>query len=221
MEFRRKVRIGLAAAALALMVSILLAGLAGLKRGELEVWALNRRAFSWAILLKEFNLDFPEVKLRFKIVECEDFLRLSNSTGPTSPYPDMAFVDDWNVAGPLVSSGAVVMNGESRFHQCGWWLSLPRSKNVENSRAFMLWLSRSPHWKPRMVGPAAMSQNDKAAVQAVSRKVVEDVALGDSHSLSASMDREACHFDLWSNPTTSQRYLKFSDQPAWASFCVG
>jgi hypothetical protein len=46
-----------------------------------------------------------------------------------------------------------------------------------------------------------MSQNDKAAVQAVSREVVKDVAHGDVHSLSANMDREACHFDLRPAPT--------------------
>jgi hypothetical protein len=46
-----------------------------------------------------------------------------------------------------------------------------------------------------------MSQNDKAAVQAVSRKVVEAVALGDSPSLSANLDREAWRFDLRSDPT--------------------
>ena len=46
-----------------------------------------------------------------------------------------------------------------------------------------------------------MSQNDTAAVQAVSREVVKAVALGDSHSLSANMDREAWPFDPWGVPT--------------------
>jgi len=94
-----------------------------------------------------------------------------------------------------------MMNGLSRFSYNGWWLSLPRSKNVGAGQAFMLWLSRSPQWKAWKVGAAAMSQTDITAVQAISKKVVEDIALGDFHSLSANMDREACQFNLRSDPT--------------------
>jgi hypothetical protein len=190
-------------------------GPAALQQGELEVWvpkthvmgimgdptARVTEEYPWTTLLNEFNRDFPEFKVRFKILEREDFLRAFHSTEPNSPYPDMAFVDNGRELDPLVSSGAVVMKGRSRFAYGGWWLSLPRSKNVGAAQAFMLWLSRSPHWKAWKVGAAAMSQTDITAVQTISRKAVEDISLGDVHSLSANMDRESCHFDLRSDPT--------------------
>ena len=191
-------------------------GPAALQRGELEVWvpkthvmgimgdptARVTEEYPWATLLNEFNRDFPEFKLRFKILERWEFVRVFHSTEQNSPYPDVAFVDSGRELHPLVSSGAVMMTGQSRFAYGGWWLSLPRSKNVGAGQAFMLWLSRSPHWKAWKVGAADMSQTDITAVQTISKKAVEDIALGDSHSLSANMDREACHFDLRrSDPT--------------------
>jgi hypothetical protein len=216
MEFRRKVGFGLSIAALGLMATILLVGPAGLQQGELEVWVPKSyfrwayagppslETYPWATLLNEFNRDFPKVKLRFKILEREEFLRVFHSTELKSHYPDMAFVDNWREVDPLISSGAVIRAGGNsciRYPFSGWWLWFPHSKNVGTGQAFSLWLSRSPHWKPWMVGSAAMSQNDTAAVQAVSKEVVKDVALGDSHSLSANMDREAWPFDPWGVPT--------------------
>jgi hypothetical protein len=215
MEFQRKVGIGLSIAALGLIASIQLAGPAGpLEQGELEVWvpngflgAVHGGPFSlityrWATLLNEFNRDFPKAKLHFKILEREEFLRVLHSTEMKSHPPDIAFVDNWFEAEPLINSGAVTLNSRSRFYPAtSWWLLLAHSKNVRTCHAFMLWLSQSPHWKPWMVGPAAMGQDDKAAVQAVSRAVVKDVALGDLHSLSANMDREACRFEMWPDPT--------------------
>lgn len=191
------------------------AGPAALQHGELDVWvpktyvmgrmgdptAKVTEEYPWTTLLNEFNRDFPEFKLRFKILEREEFLRVFHSTEPDSPHPDMAFVDNRREVDPLVSSGAVMMKGQSRFSYNGWWLSLPRSKNVGAGKAFMLWLSRSPHWKPWNVGAAAMSQTDITAVQTIAKKAVADISLGDFHSLSANMDREACHFDLRSDLT--------------------
>ena len=221
MEFRRKVGFGLSIAALGIMASSLLVGPAGLQQGELEIWVAKTyveeingeppvlKTYPWATLVSEFNRDFPKVKLRFKILENEEFLRVLHSTELKSHYPDMAFVHNWREVDPLISSGAVIMaGGGSRLRyplDSGWWLLFRPSKNVGTGQAFSLWLSRSPHWKPWMVGHAAMSQADKVAVQAVSRAVVKDVALRDLHSLSANMDREAAwhfeHFAFRPNPT--------------------
>ena len=123
MEFRRKVGFGLSIAALGLMASILLVGPAGLQQGELEVWVPKSyfrwayagppslETYPWATLLNEFNRDFPKVKLRFKILEREEFLRVVHSTELQSHYPDMAFVDNWREVDPLISSGAVIRGG--------------------------------------------------------------------------------------------------------------
>jgi hypothetical protein len=216
MEFRRKVGLGLSIAALGIIASILVVGPAGLPQGELEIWVAKTyveeingeppvlKTFPWATLVSEFNRDFPKVKLRFKILEDEEFLRVLHSTELKSHYPDIVFVSNWREVDPLISSGAVRRaGGISRFGYpfSGWWLSFTHSKNVGTGQAFSLWLSRSPHWKPWIVRSAAMSQNDTAAVQAVSREVVKAVALGDSHSLSANMDREAAwHFEHFFGP---------------------
>src|ERR1022692_823451 len=79
-------------------------GPAALQRGELEVWvpkthvmgimgdptARVTEEYPWATLLNEFNRDFPEFKLRFKILERWEFLRVFHSTEQNSPYPDVA-----------------------------------------------------------------------------------------------------------------------------------
>ena len=178
MKSRREVGFRLIIAGLGLMASILQAssafgqanavaqpvtmvGPAALQQGKLEVWVPKSHSSStfdgsplppvtypWATLLNEFNHDFPKFKLRFKILEREEFLRVLHSTELNSHYPDMVFVDNSREREPLISSGAVLMTGGSRFgFDSGWWLSLPRSKNVRAGQAFMLWLSRSHHWK--------------------------------------------------------------------------
>src|ERR1017187_9798049 len=130
-------------------------GPAALQRGELEVWvpkthvmgimgdptARVTEEYPWATLLNEFNRDFPEFKLRFKILEREEFLRRFHSAEQNPAYPDVAFVDNGQELDPLLNNGAVVMSGRSRFPYNGWWLSLPGSKNVGGGRAFMLWLA--------------------------------------------------------------------------------
>ena len=231
MKFRRQAGFRLIIAGLTLMGGILQArsafgqaiavaqpsamvGPAALQHGKLEVWVpksypastfdgspLPPVTYPWATLLNEFNHDFPKFKLRFKILEREEFLGVLHSTELNSHYPDMAFVDNSREEEPLISGGAVMMNSRSRFPYNGSWLSLPRSKNVRAGQAFMLWLSRSPHWKAWKVGAAAMSQADITAVQTISKKAVVDFELGDFHSLSANMDREAYRFPLGSDPT--------------------
>ena len=233
MKFRRQAGFRLIIAGLTLMGGILQArsafgqaiavaqpsamvGPAALQHGKLEVWVpksypastfdgspLPPVTYPWATLLNEFNHDFPKFKLRFKILEREEFLGVLHSTELNSHYPDMAFVDNSREEEPVISGGAVMMNSRSRFPYNGSWLSLPRSKNVRAGQAFMLWLSRSPHWKAWKVGAAAMSQADITAVQTISKKAVVDFELGDFHSLSANMDRDEAYrfISLESDPT--------------------
>src|ERR1035441_1878413 len=127
MEFRRKVGFGLSIAALGIMASSLLVGPAGLQQGELEIWVAKTyveeingeppvlKTYPWATLVSEFNRDFPKVKLRFKILENEEFLRVLHSTELKSHYPDMAFVHNWREVDPRSEERRVGKECRSRW----------------------------------------------------------------------------------------------------------
>jgi hypothetical protein len=82
------------------------------------------------------------------------------------------------------------------------------AKNFEAGKAFMLWLSQSPKWKPWQVSTAAIGPADVAVVQAISKKAVQDFANGDAQSLSLIMDPEASHFDLGFGPLGPTKTLE-------------
>src|ERR1035441_2804868 len=107
---------------------VTMVGPAAIQQGKLEVWVPKSHSSStfdgsplppvtypWATLLNEFNRDFPKVKLHFKILEREEFLRVLHSTELNSHYPDMAFVDNSREEEPLISGGAGVMNSGPPF----------------------------------------------------------------------------------------------------------
>ena len=110
-------------------------------------------------------------------------------------------MDNYAELGPLLNADAVVlMSGRSRFSYNGWWVVFRRSKKTEVGKAFMLWLSRSPQWKPWQVSTNSIGQADIAEVQDISRRTVQGFAQADTQSLSSIMDLEASHFDLGSIP---------------------
>jgi hypothetical protein len=183
------------------------ADLSALDRGTLEVWAptnypvgrMNEptarviRDYQWSFLLNEFRRDFPDFDLRFKIMDRGDFVRSMRSAAQNSP--DLAFVDNQSERGPLQNDNAIVeMAGRSRFAYNGWWVMFRNARNPEAAKAFLLWLSQSPRWKPWHVSTATISQADMAAVQAVSKQAVQDFEQADSQSLSSVMDRSGGHF---------------------------
>ena len=191
------------------------AGPVALQRGALEVWvpkshvmgmmgdptARVSQDYPWSTLLNEFKSDFPDFDLRFKILERDEYLQAFHSSQQNPPYPDVAFVDNYKELGPLMKDDAVVqMSGQSRFSYNGWWVVFRHAKNLEPGKAFMLWLSRSPQWKPWQVSTASIGPADVAAVEAISKKAVQDIEHADTQALSQITDREASHFDLGSKP---------------------
>jgi hypothetical protein len=77
----------------------------------------------------------------------------------------------------------------------GWWVIFRQAKNFEIGKAFMLWLSQSPQWRPMRVSTASISPADIAVVQAISREAVQGFAGMNRQSLLSIMDPEASHFD--------------------------
>lgn len=177
--------------------------LAPLARGLLEVWAPDtflrgmvpiKHEYQWSPLLSEFKNDFPGFDLRFKIMDRDVLALALRSAGP-SPGPDIVFVDNQDVRGPLLDSNTVIqMLSPSRFDQNGWWLIFRQSKNFESAKAFLLWLSRSPHWQPWQLATPLMGDSDSAAVQSVSSEAIKDYLRADAQSLSSLMDPQASHF---------------------------
>ncbi|MDQ2711777.1 MAG: hypothetical protein M3Y24_05985 [Acidobacteriota bacterium] len=168
--------------------------LAPLARGSLEIWVPKTfftgrmddptarviHQYQWSPLLSEFERDFPVFDLRFNILDRAEFVQAVHLAGPNPP-PDILFVDNQSERGPLMDSDTVMqMLGPSRFNLNGWWLIFRQSKNLEAAQAFLLWLSRSPHWQPWRVNAAPMEQVDVTAVQAISTEAVKDYLRADA-----------------------------------------
>jgi hypothetical protein len=152
--------------------------------------------YPWEILRGEFKRDFPNFDLDFKILERDAFVRALHSSQSGSPYPDMAFVDSDSELHPLLNNYAVVkMWGQPRFETDGWWVIFRQAKNFEAAKAFMLWLSQAPEWRPMRVSTVSISPADIALVQAISKEAVQDYVDVNPQSLSSIMDPEASHFD--------------------------
>ena len=176
-----------------------------LQRGTLTIWVpktlirgLASQSFDypWGVLLSEFKDDFPDFDLEFQILDRDDFVQRLHSSEQDPPYPDVAFVDNARELRPLLKDNAVVkMWGRPRLASRGWWVIFRRTKNFEAGRAFMLWLSQSPQWKPMRVSTATIGAADIAAVQAISKEAVHDFAAVNPQSLGLIMDPAASHFD--------------------------
>jgi hypothetical protein len=184
--------------------------------GTLTVWVPNTyvmgqmndptvrviNAYQWVILQREFKRDFPDFDLDFKILDRDEFVRILHSSQPDVTYPDVAFVDNLSELRPLMNNNAVLkMWGQPRnavgkmWGPGGWWVTFRQAKNFEIGKAFMLWLSQSPQWRPMRVSTASISPADIAVVQALSREAVQDFAGMNPQSLLSIMDPEASHFD--------------------------
>ena len=158
--------------------------------------------YPWGILQSEFKRDFPNFDLDFKILDRDEFVRIFHSSQPNASYPDVAFVDNYSELRPLMNNNAVVkMWGQPRsavvkmWGPSGWWVIFRQAKNFEIGKAFMLWLSQSPQWRPMRVSTASISPADIAVVQAISKEAVHDYAGMNRQSLLSIMDPEASHVD--------------------------
>jgi hypothetical protein len=181
-----------------------------LQRGTLKVWVPETHImgewddptakvivpYKWRILLSEFKTDFPGFNLDFQILDRDEFVKRMHSSEDDSLYPDVAFVNNYGELGPLLNDNAVVkMLGQSRFHTSGWWVIFRRAKNFEVGKAFMLWLSQSPHWKPWQAITASISPGDIEAVEGISKEAVHNFADTLPQSRWSIMDPSASHFD--------------------------
>ena len=166
-------------------------------RGRLDdSTALVINAYPWEILQSEFKRDFPNFDLDFKILDRDEFVRAFHASQPDPSYPGVAFLDNISELRPLMNNDAVMkMWGQPRLESNGWWVSFRQAKNLEASKAFMLWLSQSPQWRPMPVSTVSISSEDIAVVQAISKEAVQDFVDMNPHSLLSIMDPEASHFD--------------------------
>ena len=152
--------------------------------------------YQWGTLLDEFKRDFPGFDLNFNIMDRAEFVQGFHSSQQDPYYPDVAFVDNYSELGPLIKDNAVVqMWGQSRFPVNGWWVIFRQAKNSDTAKAFLLWLSQSPQWKPMQVNTASIGKADIVAVQDISKEAVQDYAAANAQSLWSLMDSEAAHFD--------------------------
>ena len=186
--------------------------MAPLQRGKLDVWvpktfvtglmndptARITNVYQWTILQNEFKRDFPDFGLHFKVrMERDEFVAAVRSSEQNPP--DLAFLDNIiRDLRPLVNSATTLQMpplAQARFSYNGSWTIFRRAKNLEAGKAFVLWLCRSPHWRPPQLSTRAMVPVDVAAVQTVSVQAVRGLDTGDSRSFLSVMDPEATHFD--------------------------
>jgi hypothetical protein len=158
--------------------------------------ALVTNAYPWGILQSEFKRDFPNFDLDFKILDRDEFVHAFHASQPDPSYPDVAFVDNITELRPLMNNNAVMkMWGQPRLEYQGWWVIFRQAKNLEASKAFILWLSQSPQWRPMRVSTVSISPADISVVQAISKEAIQDFVDVNPHSLLSVMDSEASHFD--------------------------
>jgi hypothetical protein len=100
------------------------------------------------------------------------------------------------------------MWGRSRFAFNGWWTIFRGTRNLEAGRAFMLWLSQSPSWKPWNLGTAALTSEDTAAVESIATEAVRNYEYAATAPLVSLMDPEASRFPGAFPPTWDLRPAK-------------
>ena len=65
--------------------------------------------YNWTPLLTEYKRDFPDLALRWKMLEREQFARAMRP-GQSGLYLEVAFVDNASELDPLLNANAVVKN---------------------------------------------------------------------------------------------------------------
>jgi hypothetical protein len=100
--------------------------------------------------VQEFHRDFPAFNLVDKNLSPDAFAGAISGNAKDESYPDVAFIDNYRQLEPLLAGKAVWRDwGQgSRFSLRGWWVIFKDGKHVDQARAFLLWLSQSPHWNP-------------------------------------------------------------------------
>jgi hypothetical protein len=190
--------------------------MAPLQRGTLEVWVPKTFVaglmtdpaahiivtYQWTLLMNEFKRDFPAFDLHFKIMERDEFVAAVHSS--LQNPPDVAFLDNDSELRPLIDTVLQMPTmAQSRFSDNGSWTIFRQAKNLEASKTFLLWVSRSPHWRPPQLNTKLMGSTDTAAVQSASKDAVRLLNTGNRQSFSALMDSGATSFN-WDFPKTGR-----------------
>jgi hypothetical protein len=160
--------------------------------------AARSHDYHWEALQEEFKSDFPNSALRFLQLDRDEFIRMMHSSPEEAPFPDVAFIDNYNMLRPFLKDDALVeMWGRGRFGGPGWWVVFRQAKNFAAGEAFFLWLAQPPHWKPWAVSTDSIAAKDVSTVAELAQEVVQDFANTDAQSLSSIMDPDAAHFQYF------------------------
>jgi len=162
--------------------------------------------YDWQRLLQEFRTDFPSADLHMRIYDRDGFAPALSAFEQMGKPPDIAFLDNASQLGPLQTVNAIITElplAPSRFGYNGRWAIFRGAQHPEASKAFLLWLGKSPHWTPRQLRTASLSSEDDSAVKLVATDAVRLLLTRDTNAFSLLMDPDAKLFD-WPDPKIKQ-----------------
>jgi hypothetical protein len=151
--------------------------------------------YPWEVLLNAFKSDFPDFDLDLQILDANDLAQRLDPYQQDPHFPDVAFVDNYDLRPLLKDKPVVMMWGRARFEFDFSWVIFRQAKHFEAGKDFLLWLAQSPRWTPMQVSTTSIGPADIAKVQAISKKAVLDIAYGSQRSLWSIMDPSAGRFD--------------------------
>jgi hypothetical protein len=168
-----------------------------LYEGEMNLWISARPGNFSSEVVQEFHADFPAFSLRDKRLSPDVFSGTISESAKDESYPDVAFIDNYRELKPLIAAKAIWLDwGKERFNTHGWWVIFKEGKHVDQARALLRWLSRSPHWHPMRVRNTALSVEQIQAIQRIAFEALHRILAGDAAGLDLLLDKDAARSTL-------------------------
>jgi hypothetical protein len=170
-----------------------------LYEGEMNLWISSRPGQFSSQIVQEFHQDFPAFNLREKNFSPDAFSGAISENAKDESYPDIAFIGNYRELQPLLAAKVVWLDWgqKGRFENAdGWWVIFKGAKHIDQARAFLRWLSRSPHWYPKRVKNTRLSEPQIQAIQRIAFEALHRILAGDAAGLDLLLDKDAARFRL-------------------------
>ena len=161
--------------------------------GKLNVWfttSLNNK--DKQSLLDAFPHDFPQFELNDRTVSEASFVDDWNAASGES-MPDVAFISTAATFHVLLQKNAIwSAEGIPRFPTgLNWWFISKKSPHIEAARAFVRWITTSPHWQPQPVRNTSLSIWETKAIETKALAAAKALGSRDHVTLEKLLDPEA------------------------------
>jgi hypothetical protein len=170
---------------------------ASLRNGDFTFWVSSRSQFDAEGLIFELKTDYPDLQVHWQVFRPDAFLpAIQKAELEKATLPDAVFVDNAAQQQPLMKSGRfILMAGRARLADRGWWMVPKESSDQSKSLAFLIWLERSPKWKPPLPSIRMLTGAEERRVGSIAEEMMQTFGKSSARPREELIDPSIASFD--------------------------